>query len=432
MRRQVGRVTAAIAAAGTAATLSVVTAPTASAGGNGIICNSTTGFCLNLNAPPTAVPAGVPMVPADQIPNVAKLLAEQILAGQKAAATPLPTAPPAATCPAVAVYAIADTGETSSNANANDVPGLFAGPTAAVSGTITGKSVQVKQVPYAAQRGGPVVAGTSGPVTYEQSNREAMVSAFQAITAQAGQCAETKFVLMGDGQGAAVAGDLATTIGNGQGPIPADRLLGAALVADPHQAPGGSNGGTMLGGNLDGRGIFGSRALPFGDSASQTVAICNPTDTVCNAPINGGLIQLGAASSSFDSAQVVEWIGKTIAALTNNPGMWAASEDGAKTVKAMQELLFVAQTNPVGLPAKFTELSTGFGNTGKWAASVNTPEFNELAASLQPQAVVEQGQALAEAFNTGAHAGYETFSVDGGVNTPTWLTGWLKAKVADA
>ncbi|MBY3988775.1 cutinase family protein [Rhodococcus fascians] len=125
--------------------------------------------------------------------------------------------------------------------------------------------------------------------TYADS-KETGKSAINNILTSA--CATTKFLLSGYSQGADAAGDVAAEIGNGRGVVPAARILGVGLVADPHQ---GTAGGTVVGPKVDGQGIGGVRPEGFGSLAPVVKQLCNPTDLYCstNAGKDGLLAGLG-------------------------------------------------------------------------------------------------------------------------------------------
>ncbi|MDJ0004824.1 cutinase family protein [Rhodococcus fascians] len=125
--------------------------------------------------------------------------------------------------------------------------------------------------------------------TYADS-KETGKSAINNILTSA--CATSKFLLSGYSQGADAAGDVAAEIGNGRGVVPAARILGVGLVADPHQ---GTAGGTVVGPKVDGQGIGGVRPEGFGSLAPVVKQLCNPTDLYCstNAGKDGLLAGLG-------------------------------------------------------------------------------------------------------------------------------------------
>ncbi|UFS96175.1 cutinase family protein [Nocardia huaxiensis] len=96
-------------------------------------------------------------------------------------------------------------------------------------------------------------------------------------------CGSTRVVLAGYSQGADGIGDLATAIGNGEGPISADRVLGVGLLADPHRDP---NTTLSLGDPQSGRGIAGPRSQDFGALTDRVRTLCTDGDLYCS--LNAG------------------------------------------------------------------------------------------------------------------------------------------------
>ena len=52
------------------------------------------------------------------------------------------------------------------------------------------------------------------------------------------RCPLTSYVLVGFSQGAVIAGDIASDIGNGRGPVDEDLVLGVTLIADGRRQDG--------------------------------------------------------------------------------------------------------------------------------------------------------------------------------------------------
>ncbi|MFD4462094.1 cutinase family protein [Nocardia sp. NPDC058480] len=102
-----------------------------------------------------------------------------------------------------------------------------------------------------------------------------------------GLCSSTRVVLAGYSQGADGIGDLATEIGNGDGPIDADRVVGVGLLADPHRDP---NTTLSLGNPQSGHGIAGTRSRDFGALTDRVRTLCADGDLYCS---------LDAATSPF-------------------------------------------------------------------------------------------------------------------------------------
>jgi hypothetical protein len=108
----------------------------------------------------------------------------------------------------------------------------------------------------------------------------------------------TSSALVGFSQGAVIAGDLASDIGNGRGPVDDDLLLGATLIADGRRQQGiGQHVGPNPPGEgaeitlheipvLSGLGLTMSGARPggFGELNGKINEICGPGDLICAAP----------------------------------------------------------------------------------------------------------------------------------------------------
>ena len=127
-----------------------------------------------------------------------------------------------------------------------------------------------------------IFGGTDGG-GYLASKQAGIDSANARMRTLASRCPTTDFLLTGYSQGADAAGDIAAAIGHNKGAIPADRLLGVALVADPSQSPLGQ---PTLGLNQPGVGFAGVRAGGFGSLTQRNgiLSICAPLDYFCNLP----------------------------------------------------------------------------------------------------------------------------------------------------
>ncbi|MBF6341802.1 cutinase family protein [Nocardia abscessus] len=104
------------------------------------------------------------------------------------------------------------------------------------------------------------------------------VSGADLTAAVSGLCSETRVVLAGYGQGAGVTGDLATTLGNNKGPIPASRVIAVALVADPRR----DSTTAQLGTPVSGHGVTGPRSQGFGELSGRVRTLCLEGDSYCS------------------------------------------------------------------------------------------------------------------------------------------------------
>ncbi|MEU4812112.1 cutinase family protein [Nocardia fluminea] len=132
-----------------------------------------------------------------------------------------------------------------------------------------GEAVDVRYVPYAAS------AFDQG-LTYSQS-KDTLLAALREMLS--GLCASTKVMIAGYSQGADGAGDVVADIGNGRGPISAERVVGVGLLADPKRDPSTT---TALGPHAPGRGLAGIRPGGFGQLSPVVRTICLDGDLYCS------------------------------------------------------------------------------------------------------------------------------------------------------
>src|ERR1700742_4605116 len=109
--------------------------------------------------------------------------------------------------------------------------------------------LEVYTVPYTAQFHNPLSADKQ--MSYNDSRAEGTRAAVKAMTDMNDRCPLTSYVLVGFSQGAVIAGDMASDIGNGRGPVDEDLVLGVTLIADGRRQ---DNVGQDVGPNPDGQG----------------------------------------------------------------------------------------------------------------------------------------------------------------------------------
>jgi hypothetical protein len=156
--------------------------------------------------------------------------------------------------------------------------------------------VQVYTVPYTAQFHNPLSA--DGQMSYNDSRTEGTRAAVKAMTDMNAKCPLTSYVLVGFSQGAVIAGDIASDVGNGRGPVDQDLVLGTTLIADGRRQEGV---GLDVGPNPPGQGaeimlheiptlsalgltMSGDRPGGFGALNDRTNQICGTGDLICAAP----------------------------------------------------------------------------------------------------------------------------------------------------
>ncbi|TWH44393.1 Cutinase [Rhodococcus rhodochrous J38] len=166
---------------------------------------------------------------------------------------------------------IPGTWETDENADPAVPVGMLA-PVAHALQSAHGDAVEVYTLPYMAR------AFDNGH-TYADSKADAVSRATRVLEDVAQSCPRTKFTLTGYSQGADAAGDLASDIGNGRGPVDASRVLAVGLLADPGA---GTPGTATVGPRTSGHGIADPRTQGMGALSGRVASICDPGDLYCS------------------------------------------------------------------------------------------------------------------------------------------------------
>jgi len=203
-------------------------------------------------------------------------------------------------CPDVQLVAVPGTWESSLQddpLNPVQFPkALLLNVTRPISGQFNSSRVEVYTVPYTAQFHNPLSGDQQ--ISYNDSRAEGTRATVKAMTDMNNKCPLTSYVLVGFSQGAVIAGDIASDVGNGRGPVDDDLLLGATLIADGRRQQGvGQDIGPNPPGEgaeitlheipvLDGLGLTMTGARPggFGELNGKINEICGPGDLICAAP----------------------------------------------------------------------------------------------------------------------------------------------------
>lgn len=202
-------------------------------------------------------------------------------------------------CPDVMLVSIPGTAESSPQQdplNPTQFPNaLLLNVTQPIAPKFDASRLQVYTVPYTAQFHRPFT--NDNQMSYDDSRREGTATTKNAMAAMASKCPLTDYLIVGFSQGAVIGGDVASDIGNGRGPVAAERVLGATLIADGRRQPGvgqdvGPNPGgegaevTLQGVPLipAGMTMTGPRDGGFGALDDRTNQICAPGDLICAAP----------------------------------------------------------------------------------------------------------------------------------------------------
>ena len=205
-----------------------------------------------------------------------------------------------ASCPDVSMISIPGTWESSPQLdpyNPTQFPiALLLNVTNPIRQQVGSDRLDIYTVPYTAQFHNPLSADKQ--MSYNDSRAEGTRAAVKAMTDMNNRCPLTSYVLIGFSQGAVIAGDMASDIGNGRGPVDEDLVLGVTLIADGRRQ---DNVGKDIGPNPDGQGaeitlhevptlsalgltMTGPRPGGFGMLNDRTYEICAAGDLICAAP----------------------------------------------------------------------------------------------------------------------------------------------------
>lgn len=217
-------------------------------------------------------------------------------------------------CPTVEVLAVPGTYESA----ANDDPihphfranAMLLNVTRPLQQRYSADQVRVYTVPYVAQFRNP---RATQETSYNDSRDQGEGRLVAEMERMHQRCPATTFLLTGFSQGAVIAGDVASDIGNDRGPVPAKNVLGVALLADGRRVNDqGINPGRPLEGKglevtlgLVGTGLSflsgsdatmrGRRDDGFGSLNDRTYQLCAANDVICNSTINPlTLVEKGA------------------------------------------------------------------------------------------------------------------------------------------
>ncbi|HTM83811.1 MAG TPA: cutinase family protein, partial [Mycobacterium sp.] len=207
-----------------------------------------------------------------------------------------------ASCPDVQLVSVPGTWETSPTDNPLDPTqfpqALLLTVTRPIAERFDASRVQSYTVPYTAQFHNPL--SSDNQMSYNDSRNEGNRATVKAMTEMNQRCPLTSYVLIGFSQGAVIAGDVASDIGNGRGPVDEDLVLGVTLIADGRRSEG-AGAGVNVPPTPDGQGaevtlhefpilsgmgltMTGARDGGFGDLAKRTNEICARGDLICAAP----------------------------------------------------------------------------------------------------------------------------------------------------
>jgi hypothetical protein len=232
--------------------------------------------------PPSAVPGAVPPTSGSSHPHKPRPASQD------------------ASCPDVLLVNVPGTWESSLQDSPVDPVqfpnALLHNVVATIGQQFPSSRLQTYTTPYTAQFRNPLSADTQ--MSYNESRAQGAQATLNAMTDMNNKCPLTSYVLMGFSQGAVIAGDIASDIGNGRGPVDDDLVLGVTLIADGRREQGvGKEVGPDPPGEgaeitlhevpiLSGLGLTMTGARPggFGALDAKTNEICARGDLICAAP----------------------------------------------------------------------------------------------------------------------------------------------------
>lgn len=273
--------------------------------------------------------------------SLKKLLTAASVVAISAAGAGIPTflsAGPAAASPGCAantLMVIPGTWETTSNANPDANPkGMLSGVTDPLKAKFSAQQLNIKHVPYSAS------AFDQG-LAYADSKATGVKQAAGMISQIAAECPSTKFHITGYSQGADVAGDVASMIGNGQGPINKSRLGLTVLYADPGR---GTQGEIEAGPKTPGEGLAGPRKAGFG--GAQVISICAVGDRYCSTDPKSGnqklMATIGNTLAGASNTETGQDLSKTRSSLL--PGVSSDSGQVGNLPTAVSDFSSAAKT----------------------------------------------------------------------------------------
>lgn len=242
---------------------------------------------------------------------VAVALSTAAVTGMTTSAGPA-NAVPINGCPALYLLGVQGTGQSSPTADPladTGVVGSLIGPVVATVPAL----VQRAYIGYEAGFGGIVPGGGADPYVSSVSGARANLDA--AATQIVEACPNTMLAGVGYSQGAQAMASFARDVGSGTGPVPADRVAGIALYANPDRgqlepvfpgrpgqtvpdaAPGTTGAAVstvqVLAAPAGGAGIA-TTADGYGELTGRVADICSDGDLACSAPGQAAVLRLGA------------------------------------------------------------------------------------------------------------------------------------------
>lgn len=309
-----------------------------------------------------------------------------------------------------------------------------------------------EQIPYIAQVGGPIAGVVTGnPATLKESKASGLAGLEDRAEQLAQSCPLSKFVILGYSQGAAIAGDFLSKVGNRQGVIDPARILAGALLSDPSRSPSTPDpeadvptpkptklraaAETMIGPNVTGQGVLGTRENGMGVLAERVTSFCAPNDSICALSGKSKAIAAIVPLLNLSPEDLPDYALNRGLELVRN----VASADPADLQRAatsvitqMTRLTVASAVNPATLPMELGQVVFASTMLDDVARVVDMPEFDALVSLTRPEELIQQVTQVAAYLLLDAHRSYSNSSYpvsDSGDSATEWVVKWVSAKV---
>lgn len=338
---------------------------------------------------------------------------------------------------------------STSSSTPSATPTVPAAPTTR-SGEV-GLSVGFEQIPYVAQVGGPIGQVAHGdPLTLGESRAQGTAAVNKRLKQIDSDCPSSKVAILGYSQGALIAGDVLSEIGNNKGgAFPAKDILAAGLLSDPARTPttadpdaetGTSSPAIQLPGaesfvgpNPGGQGVVGARPDGFGVLSDRVTSFCGTGDGICALSSKSKAIAAVVPLLNLKKEDIGPYAtGRAVTLLTN-----VATADPADIIKAVRSVStevarvsLAASVNPASLPLELARVVFSSSMLDDIGQVVRMPEYDAFLSLTKPDELATQAIEVASYALLGAHTAYNKTPVDQrGESATLWLAKWLLGRI---
>jgi hypothetical protein len=313
-----------------------------------------------------------------------------------------------------------------------------------------GLSIGFEQTPYVAQVGGPIAQVAHGdPLTLGESRAQGTASLEKRLKQINDDCASSKVAIIGYSQGALIAGDVLSKIGNKKGAFPAKDILAAGLLSDPARTPttadpdaetGTSSppiqlpgAESFVGPNPGGQGVVGARPDGFGVLSDRVTSFCGTGDGVCALSTKSKAIAAVVPLLNLKKEDIGPYATQRALTLLTN----VATADPADIMKAVRSVTtevarvsLAASVNPTSLPMELARVVFSSSMLDDIGQVVRMPEYDAFLSLTKPDELATQAIEIASYALLGAHTAYSKTPVDQrGESATLWLAKWLLGRI---